>query len=350
MVAARLQLEVGLVRHACAAAGQAGGAAAVHGELVLEALRDAALVIHDEQVVGQVEHQVALFGRARQRQRDGLELERKVVAERPVQAEVRIVARKQVHQRTHDRERGRLTAALFLLESPVGPLHAADHCAWAVAGLVAEIHDAGSAPQRCQRLVDGLQQHGAPLVQSAHPDVLRPAGDGQRRVGEAHVPAGVAARVFVARRQQHAAGLVQPVDEVFDLGVAVDRRRSERDCDAPAGLELRPARIRVIRAHGTGLLGPRSQCRLRAARSQVQASAAGLDAGRCDGVHVALAQDQEIVAVHLDFVTILGAEQHPVAFLGGPDVRPCTDHFAPYEALVLLGGRRDQDPAAGAPF
>ena len=223
MVAARFQLEVGLIRNAFAPACQSRGAATVHGKLVLEALRDAALVIHDQQVVGQVQHQIALTGRARQRQCYGLELEREVVAERPIQAQVRIVAREQVHQGTHDRECGGLTAALFLGKATIGPLHTADHGACAIAVLLAKVDDASSVSQLCQRRMDGLQQHCAPLVQSAHPDVLRPARDGQRRVGEAHVPAGVAAGILVARRQQHATGLVQPVDEVFDLGVAVNR-------------------------------------------------------------------------------------------------------------------------------
>jgi uncharacterized protein len=79
---------------------------------------------------------------------------------------------------------------------------------------------------------------------------------------------------------------------------------------------------------------------------QVQTGGAGLDAGSCDGVHIALAQDQEVVALHLDLVTIFGAEQHLVALLGATDVWPRANDLTPHQPLLLLGGSGNENPAA----
>lgn len=83
---------------------------------------------------------------------------------------------------------------------------------------------------------------------------------------------------------------------------------------------------------------------------QVQAGATRLDARGGDGVHVALAEDQEIIALDLDLVSILRAEEHLVALLGGADVGACADDFAPHQTLLLLRGGGDQDAPAAAPL
>src|SRR3954464_15264921 len=74
-----------------------------------------------------------------------------------------------------------------------------------------------------------------------------------------------------------------------------------------------------------------------------------LDALGGDGVHVALAQDDQVLAVHLDLVLVLGREEHLVADLDLPAVGPHAAGLAPHQPLRHLRGRRDQDAAAGAP-
>src|SRR3954453_14634760 len=72
-----------------------------------------------------------------------------------------------------------------------------------------------------------------------------------------------------------------------------------------------------------------------------------LDALGGDGVHVALAQDDQVLAVHLDLVLVLRGEEHLVAHLDLPGVRPDAARLAPPQPLGDLRGGRYQDPAAG---
>jgi hypothetical protein len=79
-------------------------------------------VVDDHELVGQVEHQVALVVGPGDPQRDRLELEREVVAERAVEAEVGVVGRaEQVSQRADHGEQRGLAAPLLLLEAPGRP-------------------------------------------------------------------------------------------------------------------------------------------------------------------------------------------------------------------------------------
>ena len=110
---------VGVHRHgAC----QAHGRALVgEGEVVVADLRRLALMVDDQQLVGQVEHQVTLVLGAGKPQRNRLELEGEVVAERTVEAEVGVLGRaKQLDQRPHHREHRGLAAALLLVETAAG--------------------------------------------------------------------------------------------------------------------------------------------------------------------------------------------------------------------------------------
>ena len=72
-------------------AREAGRRAAGGLEVVAPAHRDLAAVVDDDQLVRQVQHEVALVRRPLEPQADRLELERQVVAEGAVQAEVRLV-------------------------------------------------------------------------------------------------------------------------------------------------------------------------------------------------------------------------------------------------------------------
>ena len=83
-------------------------------------------MIHDDQLVRQVEHEVALIRRAREPQAHRLELEGQVVAEGAVEAEVRLVrVVEEVDERAQHGEDRRLAAALLLGEAPGGRAHLA---------------------------------------------------------------------------------------------------------------------------------------------------------------------------------------------------------------------------------
>jgi len=69
-----------------------------------------------------------------------------------------------------------------------------------------------------------------------------------------------------------------------------------------------------------------------------------------DGVDVALAQDDEVLAPDLDLVAVLGVEQHLVAGLHRPDVRAGRHDLSPRQALAHLCRGRDEDAAARAPL
>ena len=64
-------------------------------------------------------------------------------------------------------------------------------------------------------------------------------------------------------------------------------------------------------------------------------------------MHVALTQDHVIVALDLDLVAILGAEQHLIARFHRTNVGTHGHDLGPHQSLVHLGGGRDQDPAGG---
>src|SRR4051812_40330815 len=66
-------------------------------------------------------------------------------------------------------------------------------------------------------------------------------------------------------------------------------------------------------------------------------------------MHVALAQDDQVLAVHLDLVLVLGGEEHLVADLDLPHVAADGARLAPHQPLRHLRGGGDQDAAAGAP-
>src|SRR4051794_8772885 len=69
-----------------------------------------------------------------------------------------------------------------------------------------------------------------------------------------------------------------------------------------------------------------------------------------DGVHVALAQDDQVLAVHLDLVLVLGGEEHLVADLHLAHAGADAARLAPDQPLGHLRGGRDQDAAGGPPL
>ena len=65
---------------------------------------------------------------------------------------------------------------------------------------------------------------------------------------------------------------------------------------------------------------------------------------------VALSEDDVIVALDLDLVTVLWTEQHLIAGFHRSDVGTHGHDLGPHEALVQLRRGRDEDPAGGATF
>jgi serine/threonine protein kinase/DNA-binding winged helix-turn-helix (wHTH) protein len=95
---------------------------------------------------------------------------------------------------------------------------------------------------------------------------------------------------------------------------------------------------------GRRLVMNRFTCRSRDAVSEVEAGA-GFDALGGDGVEVALAEHDVVLALDLDLVAVVGAEQHLVADLGAADVLAEGHHLGPHEPLGHLRRGRDEDAA-----
>ena len=96
-----------------ALAGQAPGRGAAVGEVQRDRPRRVAALVHHDELVRQVQHQVALGGVPLLGQLDRLELEREVVPERAVEAELQVshlvaVVPEQMDQGADHRKEGRL--------------------------------------------------------------------------------------------------------------------------------------------------------------------------------------------------------------------------------------------------
>ena len=84
-------------------------------EFVAVGRRDLAHVVDDQDLVGQIEHEVALVIRAREVQAHRFELEHQIVAERAVEAEMLVLgAGEQIRQNAQYRKQRGLAAALLL--------------------------------------------------------------------------------------------------------------------------------------------------------------------------------------------------------------------------------------------
>ena len=176
-------------------------------EFVAVDLRLLPHVIDDQDLVGQIQHQIALIVGAWQPQLHRLELEDEIVAERTVKPEMLVLrAGEQFPQRPQHREDRWLTAALFLRKT----LAAFPYVALDPVG--AAMPDSDRVERR-QMIRDGGQQHRAAFVERL--DRKRPSARGQheRRIDKPHVPSCVAARKLEARREQHAAPLVEALGQ-----------------------------------------------------------------------------------------------------------------------------------------
>jgi hypothetical protein len=187
-------------------------------------------VIDDDQLVGKIENEVALLGAPGQPLPDRLELEREIVAERAVQAQVWLVA--MVEERDDGAEHGedrRLSAAFFLGEPPGRLAHDARHD-------VVGADDALDVDQPPEGLGDARQQHAAARVERLHAEAARASDERERGIDEAHVPARVAAGVFVAGGEQDAPALVERGDERIDRAGDGEHLHRALHADASPGL------------------------------------------------------------------------------------------------------------------
>jgi hypothetical protein len=140
-------------------------------------------------------------------------------------------------------------------------------------------------------------------------------------------------------RQLATAAALQPTGQLLRLGwvlttgtVSVDDRAIP--CCFP--LVSQPVRI---------MPGGFSDDRDDVGGSEIEAGRRLTEAAGGHGVHIALAQDDVVVAADLDLVAVLRVEQHVVAGLHGPDVRADGNDLGPRQTLGHLRRRRDEDAA-----
>jgi hypothetical protein len=183
-------------------------------EVVVVAERRLLAPVEDVHAVGQEQVQVARLGRPRVLQRNRLELEQQVVAERAVEAEERVgEAGKLGHDAAQGREQRGLLASLLLGEGAGG----GDDLDVPLARRGCRGREVGEygVEQRQQRLAARVE--GAQGQRAVAPDDL------ERRVDEAELPARIAPRIVDARREQPAAGAVEALGEAVEGGGVVER-------------------------------------------------------------------------------------------------------------------------------
>ena len=212
---------------ACGLAAEPGRRHSAHLEVVGVPDRFLALAVEDPDLVRQVQHQVALGRGTIQPEPDRLELERQVIAERPVQAQVRVLAPQRRRDLPQRGEHGRPAAALFLGELPV-VLSDDD-------GVL--VHRF-AALQQAQCRAEHRQEHAPAVVQGPRGDPPAGGDDLRARIGVGHVPAAVPPGVLHARAHHAAAALVDERRDPAEFG-GVERRGGARDPHAIAGHHFR---------------------------------------------------------------------------------------------------------------
>ncbi len=227
------------------------GRPAVDSELVVIPQGSFALPVDHVELVGQMQHQVALPGVPSGSQRDRLELERQVVAERSEQAEL-VVSAGELRDDLPDRAKHRRAPASSLLGHLAVRLGDRDDDA-----ALGALHLAG-APKGGR---DRRQDHAAAIVQRRGGELTAVTGQLDARVDIAGVPAAVPARVLHARAEHAASPFI---DSSGDLGQQAGLKRRHRPGhgdsagrDEPRcsllrlGAEVDPAEIRpVVNARG----------------------------------------------------------------------------------------------------
>eukprot|EP00962_Isochrysis_galbana_P040376 scaffold14607_cov123-Isochrysis_galbana.AAC.3 len=242
------------VWHRRAGARQPGGGLAAAREVVGEAPGTASVNIHHEELVGQVEQQVALALHPSLVRPHRLKLEREVVAKRAVQTEHRLgVAAEEVAQAAHHGEDGVLPRPLLLGEV-VGR------------GLDGHVHGKSrDRLARAERRVDRSKQHLAARIERANGECATGSLNAKRRVDEAHGPTRVPA---TGRGCEHVA-----IVEGRTMRSMPSRKRRARPRQARSGWPGVTVRVRMRTVQGTRTTtrtGIRALCRAVSPGGQAQ--------------------------------------------------------------------------------
>ena len=219
---------------ACGLAAEPGRGHSAHLEVVGVPDRFLALAVKDPDLVRQVQHQVTLGRGTVKPEPDRLELEREVVAERPVQAQVRVLAPERRRDLPQRGEHRGPAAALLLGELPVV---LGDHDGVLVHGFAA-LRQCIFCACPAQGRAEHRQEHAPAVIQRPRGDLPAGGDDLRARVGVGHVPAAVPPRVLHARAHHAAAALVDERRDPAEFG-GVEWRGSARDPHAIAGHHLR---------------------------------------------------------------------------------------------------------------
>src|SRR5690606_19766635 len=183
-----------------------GGESAVAGalcEIVDVLLRHATLVIHHQQAVRQIQHEVAVLCTARETLAHRLELEGQLVTEGTVESEVDVlITGEQREQATQRGEHAALPRALFLETHRLRRLHVESQSFRCT-------HEVVVVLTLGERWRDELQQHLAAPVQRFEREAPATRHDAQWRRAEAEVPARITPGLFTTRAEQDARRTVE---------------------------------------------------------------------------------------------------------------------------------------------
>ena len=218
---------------ACGLAAEPGGRHSAHLEVIGVPDRLLALAVQDPDLIRQVQHEVALGRGTIQPEPDRLELERQVIAERPVQAQVRVRAAQRRRDLPQRGEHRRPAAALLLGELPVVLFDDDGFLVHRLAAVKQRIFGGYPAQGRAEH----RQEHAAAVVQRPHGDPPAGGDDLRARVGVGHVPAAVPSGVLHARTHHATAALVDERRDPAEFG-GVERRGGAGDPHAIAGLHF----------------------------------------------------------------------------------------------------------------
>jgi hypothetical protein len=189
----------------------------VHLELVAPAAGDLAPVVHDDQLVREIENEIALGGRALEPEADGLELKRQIVPECAVEPEVRLAGMvEEIDQGTQHREHRGLPAALLLREAVGRCPHSSLLGVTVARGRLDDI-------ETVEDPGDHRQEQPPPRIERFHAEATPPSRERQRWVHEPEVPPGVAPGVLVTRGEQRARTRIERGDDRLDGVLQRDR-------------------------------------------------------------------------------------------------------------------------------
>ena len=160
-------------------------------------------MIDDQDLVRQIEDEIALILGARQPKAHRLELEDEVVAERAIEAEMLVLGTpEQIVERAQHREDARLPAALLFREAGI-----------AVADRALDTVLPGAPDLGCgecgKRLGNRRDQHPPALIQRLDREIAPARRQHQRRIDKPHIEPRIAAGKLEARGQEDAAPVVK---------------------------------------------------------------------------------------------------------------------------------------------